>query len=288
MRDASLQAVEDGPTGAVAPVVVFEHVALAFDDTVVLSDVSFTLERGHTKIILGASGSGKSTALKIITGLLKPDAGAVWVNGRRINELGERELMDVREDLGLIFQEGALFDSLTVRENVGYKLYEETALPIEQIDRRVEEVLGFIGLSAHVDKLPSELSGGQRRRVAIARAMAFKPRILLYDEATTGLDPITAITVNDEIVKLRDLEGVASIVVTHQLRDAFYVATHMATRRADGVVAIGPATEEKAREAEFIMLRNGRAVALVMGAGIFAFAMFSQALITGAPLGLPG
>jgi len=144
-----------------------------------------------------------------------------------------------------------------VRENVGYKLYEETDMPLDEVDRRVEEVLGFIGLAEHVDKMPSALSGGQRRRVAIARAMASKPRILLYDEATTGLDPITAITVDDEIVKLRDLEEVSSIVVTHQLRDAFYVATHMAVRDAGGAVRIVDATREKEREAEFIMLRDG-------------------------------
>ena len=165
--------------------------------------------------------------------------------------------MSVRADLGMIFQEGALFDSLTVRENVGYKLYEETRMPLEDVDRRVKEVLGFIGLSEHIEKMPSELSGGQRRRVAIARAMAFKPRILLYDEATTGLDPITATTVDDEIIKLRDLEGVSSIVVTHQLRDAFYVAQHMAIRDSGGEVKIVPATPEKEREAEFIMLRDG-------------------------------
>ena len=157
----------------------------------------------------------------------------------------------------MIFQEGALFDSLTVRENVGYKLYEETDMPLDQVEQRVREVLGFIGLAEHIDKMPSALSGGQRRRVAIARAMAFKPAILLYDEATTGLDPITATTVDDEIIKLRDLEGVSSIVVTHQLRDAFYVATHMAVRDADGTVRIVPATPEKERECEFLMLRDG-------------------------------
>jgi phospholipid/cholesterol/gamma-HCH transport system ATP-binding protein len=232
-------------------------VQLAFDDKVVLKDVSFTLINSHTKIILGASGSGKSTALKIITGLLRADSGVVWVNGQRVDELSEAEMMSVRADLGMIFQEGALFDSLTVRENVGYKLYEETAMPLAEVDERVKEVLGFIGLGEHIEKMPSELSGGQRRRVAIARAMAFKPRILLYDEATTGLDPITATTVDDEIIKLRDLEGVSSIVVTHQLRDAFYVAQNMAVRGDDGKVAIVPATPEKAREAEFIMLRDG-------------------------------
>jgi phospholipid/cholesterol/gamma-HCH transport system ATP-binding protein len=240
-----------------APVVLFDRVQLAFDEKVVLQDVSFTLAKGHTKIILGASGSGKSTILKIIVGLLRSDAGVVWVNGGRVDQLSEHELMSVRSDLGMIFQEGALFDSLTVRENVGYKLYEETNLPLEQIDQRVEEVLGFMGLSEHIDKMPSDLSGGQRRRVAIARAMAFKPRILLYDEATTGLDPITATTVDDEIIKLRDLEGVSSIVVTHQLRDAFYIAEHMAVHGHDGSVQIVTATPEKADEAEFIMLKDG-------------------------------
>jgi phospholipid/cholesterol/gamma-HCH transport system ATP-binding protein len=240
-----------------APVVLFDRVQLAFDEKVVLQDVSFTLAKGHTKIILGASGSGKSTILKIIVGLLRSDAGVVWVNGGRVDQLSEHELMSVRADLGMIFQEGALFDSLTVRENVGYKLYEETNLPLEEVDRRVEEVLGFMALSEHIDKMPSDLSGGQRRRVAIARAMAFKPRILLYDEATTGLDPITATTVDDEIIKLRDLEGVSSIVVTHQLRDAFYIAEHMAVRGPNGHVQILPATPQKADEAEFIMLRDG-------------------------------
>ena len=240
-----------------APVIVFDQVQLAFDEQVVLKNISFTLLGGHTKIILGASGSGKSTILKIVTGLLHADAGIVWVNGERVDLLNEHEMMAVRADLGMIFQEGALFDSLTVRENVGYKLYEESDMPIEDAHRRVEEVLGFIGLGEYIDRMPSELSGGQRRRVAIARAMAFKPRILLYDEATTGLDPITATTVDEEIVKLRDLERVSSLVVTHQLRDAFYIATHMAVRGGDGRVKVVPATRKKEREAEFIMLRDG-------------------------------
>jgi phospholipid/cholesterol/gamma-HCH transport system ATP-binding protein len=253
----SYPSVEEILDEAGAPVVVFDHVRLAFDEKVVLSNISFTLLKGHTKIILGASGSGKSTILKIITGLLRADSGVVWVNGARVDQLDERELMKVRADLGMIFQEGALFDSLTVRENVGYKLFEESDMPLDEANKRVEEVLGFIGLAEHIDKMPSELSGGQRRRVAIARAMAFKPRILLYDEATTGLDPITATTVDEEIIKLRDLEHVSSIVVTHQLRDAFYTATHMAVRDDEGKVRIVPATPEKEREAEFIMIRDG-------------------------------
>ena len=165
--------------------------------------------------------------------------------------------MKVRADLGMVFQEGALFDSLTVAENVGYKLYEESHMPRDQVRRRVEEVLGFIGLHDYIDRMPSELSGGQRRRVAIARALASKPQILLYDEATTGLDPITATTVDDEIIKLRDIENVSSILVTHQLRDAFYVATRTAVRERNGQIRIVPAEREKEREAEFLVLRDG-------------------------------
>ena len=242
--------------GAESPVIVIDKVSLAFDDNVVLKEVSFTLERGHTKVILGASGSGKSTILKIILGLLKPDGGKVFVNGERIDTMSEPELMRVRADLGMVFQEGALFDSLTVAENVGFKLYEESSMNPDEIRRRVEEVLGFIGLSDFIDRMPSELSGGQRRRVAIARAMAAKPGILLYDEATTGLDPITAITVDEEMVKLRDLENVSSIIVTHQLRDAFFVATREAVRHADGYDIVS-ADAAKCDEAEFIMLKEG-------------------------------
>ena len=238
------------------PVVVIERVSLAFDDKVVLKDVSFELLPGHTKLILGASGSGKSTILKLILGFLKPDSGAIWVNGHRVDTMTEGDLMAVRAGIGMVFQESALFDSITVGENVGYKLYEEIRMPFEQATARVEQVLGFIGLHEYLDRMPSELSGGQRRRVAIARAMAAKPGLILYDEATTGLDPITAMTVDEEMVKLRDLEGVSSIIVTHQLRDAFFVATHEAVR--DGSrVRITPADPVKSEEAEFVMLREG-------------------------------
>jgi phospholipid/cholesterol/gamma-HCH transport system ATP-binding protein len=243
--------------GPGSPIVVFDKVNLAFDEKVILRDVSFTLLTGHTKIFLGASGAGKSTILKLIVGLLKPDSGVIWVNGERVDEMTEVQMMGVRADLGMVFQEGALFDSLTVAENVGYKLYEETDMPLDQVRARVQEVLGFIGLGEFIDRKPSELSGGQRRRVAIARAMAAKPRILLYDEPTTGLDPITADTVDDEIIKLRDLENVSSIVVTHQLRDAYRIATHEAMRDGEQV-RIASADEEKCEEAEFIMLKDGR------------------------------
>ncbi len=165
-------------------------------------------------------------------------------------------MMAVRQNLGMVFQEGALFDSLTVRENVGYKLYEETRSPLDEVHARVEEVLGFVGLAEHIDKAPSALSGGQRRRVAIARAMTAKPPILLYDEPTTGLDPITSVTIDAEIVKLRDLEGVSTIMVTHQLRDAFYVAEHTAVRE-NGEVKLIAADPAKIAETEFIMLRDG-------------------------------
>jgi phospholipid/cholesterol/gamma-HCH transport system ATP-binding protein len=203
----SRTAVLDRPSGGDEAVIVFEHVSLAFDDTVVLRDVSFRLGKGHTKIILGASGAGKSISLKLILGLLKPDNGRVYVNGQLVNDYTEEQMMKVRADIGMVFQEGALFDSLTVAENVGYKLYEETNQPLDVIRKRVEEVLGFVRLSQFIDRRPSELSGGQRRRVAIARAMAVKPGILLYDEPTTGLDPITSTTIDEEIVKLRDFEG---------------------------------------------------------------------------------
>ena len=243
--------------GPGSPIVVFDKVNLAFDEKVILREVSFTLLTGHTKIFLGASGAGKSTILKLIVGLLKPDSGVIWVNGERVDQMSELQMMTVRADLGMVFQEGALFDSLTVAENVGYKLYEETKMPLEEVRARVEEVLGFIGLAEFIDRMPSELSGGQRRRVAIARAMAAKPRILLYDEPTTGLDPITSDTVDDEIMKLRDLENVSSIVVTHQLRDAFRIATNQAVRDGQDVQIV-TADAEKCEEAEFIMLKDGR------------------------------
>jgi phospholipid/cholesterol/gamma-HCH transport system ATP-binding protein len=245
--------------GPGSPIVVFDNVCLAFDEKVILRNVSFTLIKGHTKIILGASGAGKSTILKLIVGLLRPDAGVIWVNGERVDEMSEEQLMRVRADLGMVFQEGALFDSLTVRENVGYKLFEESNQPLEDVNRRVEEVLGFVGLGEHIDKPPSALSGGQRRRVAIARAMCAKPKILLYDEPTTGLDPITSVTIDAEIIKLRDLEGVSSILVTHQLRDAFYVAENEAVRNGEPKQPIEfiPATPQKQAQCEFIMLRDG-------------------------------
>ena len=256
IQQASRSPLLDEAMGPGGPIIVFDKVSLAFDDKDILRNVSFTLKTGHTKVFLGASGAGKSTILRLILGLLKPDSGYIFVNGERVDNMTEDDLMKVRADLGMVFQEGALFDSLTVRENVGYKLFEESDMPLDEVNRRVEEVLGFVRLGEFIDRMPSELSGGQRRRVAIARAMTAKPRILLYDEPTTGLDPITSLTIDEEIIKLRDLEGVSSIVVTHQLRDAFFIAEHMATRNG-GDVRFDKSPPKKADEAEFIMLKDG-------------------------------
>lgn len=237
--------------------VVFDHVSFAFDDHVVLRDISFSIPKGRLRILLGASGAGKSVVLKLVLGLLRPDSGTIVVNGQRVDTMKEIDLLKLRADIGMLFQENALFDSLTVAENVGYRLDEETDMPDAQVRSRVEEVLGFMGLIDHIDKMPSELSGGQRRRVAIARAIAANPSLLLFDDPTTGLDPITATSVDDEIVKLRDVGGVTSVIVTHQIRDAFYVATHEAVK-ANGGLRIVKADETRARRAAFMVLHEGR------------------------------
>jgi phospholipid/cholesterol/gamma-HCH transport system ATP-binding protein len=237
--------------GALAPpqiegpqAVVFDAVSFAFDDHVVLRDVSFSVPRGSMAMVLGASGAGKSILLKLILGLLRPDAGSVQVNGQQIERMAERDLLRLRGDIGMMFQENALFDSLTVAENVGYRLYEETDMPTAEVHTRVAEVLEFVGLGPYLERMPTELSGGQRRRVAMA-----------LDDPTMGLDPVIAAAVDDEIIKLRDLEHVTSILVTHQIRDAFYVATHEAVRTDGGQVQIVEAGAERAR---FLVLHEGR------------------------------
>lgn len=245
------------PEQATAAAVVFDQVSFAFDDNVVLRDVSFTVPKGSMRIILGASGAGKSVVLKLVLGLLRPGSGRIFVDGHQIDRMTEADLIRVRADIGMLFQENALFDSLTVAENVGYRLYEETDMRDDEVRRRIEEVLGFIGLGEYVDRMPAELSGGQRRRVAIARAMAAKPNLLLFDDPTTGLDPVIATTVDDEIIKLRDLENVTCIVVTHQIRDAYYVATHQAVRQ-DGEVRIVLAPDAAAQWTRFMVLHEGR------------------------------
>jgi len=239
--------------------VEFEHVSLAFDEHVVLDDLSFTVPLGSMRILLGASGAGKTLILKLILGLLRPDAGSIRVHGHSVNELDEVELLKMRSDIGMVFQENALFDSLTVAENVGYRLYEETKMPMEQVRARVEEVLAFLGLGDFIDRMPTSLSGGQRRRVGIGRAMASKPSLMLFDDSTTGLDPVISSSVDDEIVKLRDLEEVTALVVSQQIRDAFYIATHK-TVRDNGNVRVVKTPEAEPSRAEFMVLHEGRII----------------------------
>jgi phospholipid/cholesterol/gamma-HCH transport system ATP-binding protein len=242
---------------AAPPSIVVDHVSFAFDDHVVLRDVSFTVPRGSMRFLLGASGSGKSVLLKLLLGLLRPDAGTIAVNGQRIDHLPEADLLRIRADIGMVFQENALFDSLTVAENVGFRLYEATDLSLEDVRARVDETLGFVGLRDFIDRMPSELSGGQRRRVGMARAMASRPGLLFFDDPTTGLDPIIAASVDDEVVKLRDLHHVTCIVATHQIRDAFYIATHRAAGEGDDVRIVS-ATDPNATHAQFMVLHDGR------------------------------
>jgi phospholipid/cholesterol/gamma-HCH transport system ATP-binding protein len=236
----------------------FRDVHLAFDRPV-LDGVHFDLATGATKVVLGGSGSGKTTILRLILGLLKPDAGSITVNGVEVTELDEDELREIRMNVGMVFQEGALFDSMTVGENVGYRLRED-GLPPQEIAERVHELLGFVGLSTLAERNPSELSGGQRRRVALARALAARPKIMLYDEATTGLDPITAKTITDLIVKVRDVDGVSSILVTHQLRDAFNVARTFVKRRGEDFVYEQIDDLQRVTGTDFLMLKEGKVV----------------------------
>jgi phospholipid/cholesterol/gamma-HCH transport system ATP-binding protein len=242
---------------SVAPAVVLDKVQFSFGDQVVLDDVSLSIPTGSMTMLLGASGAGKSVLLKLILGLIPPDSGTILVHGQRVDQMNELDLLRLRGEIGMLFQESALFDSLTVAENVGYRLYEETDMPTADVARRVTEVLGFVGLGEHAERMPSALSGGQRRRVAIARAMAAKPELVLLDDPTTGLDPITAASIDDEIVKLRDLEHVTSIVVTHQIRDAIYIADHEAVMNG-GEVEIRTAAATGPPRATFMVLHEGR------------------------------
>jgi phospholipid/cholesterol/gamma-HCH transport system ATP-binding protein len=236
--------------------VAFDHVSFAFDEIAVLRDVSFVVPKGSMRLLLGPSGAGKSVILKLILGLLKPDSGRIFVNGQRIDDMTESHLLRARADMGMSFQENALFDSLTVEENVGYRLHEESDMPEDQARERVEEVLALVGLTEYADRMPSELSGGQRRRVGVARAMASNPALLLLDDPVTGLDPIIAASVDDAIVTLRDTKHVTSILATHQIRDAFYVATHQAVRRGDAFDIVD-AGDDRAAQTEFMVLNDG-------------------------------
>jgi phospholipid/cholesterol/gamma-HCH transport system ATP-binding protein len=239
------------------PVISFRNVHLSYDRPI-LSGVSFDVGPGTTKIVLGGSGSGKTTILRIALGLLKADSGTVVVDGTDVSGLGEEEMRDTRLKIGMVFQEGALFDSLTVGHNVGYRLIEDGQLEEGEIEERVREMLGFVGLSAHYDKMPSDLSGGQKRRVAFARALVARPQIMFYDEPTTGLDPITCTTITDLICKVRDLDGVSSILVTHQLRDAYNVARTFMVKDGDEYVTSVVDDISTLEGTEFMMLREGQ------------------------------
>jgi phospholipid/cholesterol/gamma-HCH transport system ATP-binding protein len=207
------------------PVVTFENVSIWFDGPPVLDNVSFQVAPDETRILLGPAGVGKSVLLKLANGLLRPDSGRIYLFGQEITHMPEEELLPLRIRTGMVFQEGALFDSLTVRDNVGYQLMERH-LPVDEIDNRVREALRFVELEHTYDMLPASLSGGMRRRVAIARAIIDQPEMLLYDSPTGGLDPVTSTTIDELIIKERDVYGTPALLVTHRLQDAFTMATH--------------------------------------------------------------
>jgi phospholipid/cholesterol/gamma-HCH transport system ATP-binding protein len=215
----------DDAVDTVHKTIIFDDVKLAFEDLVVLDGVSFELKRGETKIVLGVAGSGKSTILKLCLGLLKPDSGHIYVLGHDVTQMSERDLFDLRGHLGIVFQESALFDSLTVRDNVAFRMMEEH-LPEDEIERRVREALRFVELEDAIDKFPAELSGGMRRRVGIARAIITHPEVLLYDSPTGGLDPITSTTIIELIMKQRDVSKTSALLVSHRLQDGFVLASH--------------------------------------------------------------
>lgn len=237
------------------------RVVKAFEDNVVLKGIDLKVERGETKIVMGASGSGKSTILKLILGLEKADSGQILIDGQDITRMSERELIEVRKKIGMVFQEGALFDSLTVRENVGFRLYDNPRYREAEIDEVVRRLLGFVGLEEAIDMMPAELSGGMKRRVGIARALVGNPRILLYDEPTAGLDPITARTILELMIKLRDLEGVTSLLVTHDLKAARIIANEYATVTGDGQVRIARSDGRLCLlNIRFVMLHEGEII----------------------------
>lgn len=217
------------------PAIEFRDVDLAFDDQVILDKVSFTVGCGETKVVLGGSGTGKSTIINLILGLLKPDSGQVLIDGEDIVPLDEQELIPMRKDMGMIFQEGALFDSLSVFDNVAYRLHED-GIYGEEVEHEVRRMLRFVNLEDAIDKMPAELSGGMRRRVGIARALVGNPSIVLFDEPTAGLDPPTARTICELAIKLRDLEDVSSIFVTHEMNNLEYLSSEYATLDLEGNV----------------------------------------------------
>ena len=214
------------------PVISFEGVSLSSAGRTVLDDISFTVKGGETRILLGPAGVGKSVTLKLANGLIRPDDGTIKVFGQDLGHMRERDMFALRDNIGMVFQEGALFDSMTVRGNVAYRLVEDR-VPEDEIDRRVREVLTFVELEHTIDKFPSQLSGGMRRRVAIARAIITEPDLILYDSPTGGLDPITSTTIIELVIKQRDVQGSSSLLVSHRLQDAFTLATHRFNRETN-------------------------------------------------------
>jgi phospholipid/cholesterol/gamma-HCH transport system ATP-binding protein len=239
--------------------IAFEDVVIAFEGKPILNGISFRLAKGETKAIFGVAGSGKSTILKLALGLLRPDAGHIYVLGEDITQMREEELFELRRKIGMVFQESALFDSMTVRENVAFRMLEEGNVSEEEVDRPVREALSFVELENTVDKFPSELSGGMRRRVAIARAIITHPDVLLYDSPTGGLDPVTSTTIIELIVKQRDVYRTSSLMVTHRLQDAFMMASHYFDRKTNRMQPLPPGTRGEVPMG-FLLLRDGKII----------------------------
>jgi phospholipid/cholesterol/gamma-HCH transport system ATP-binding protein len=239
-------------------VITFENVEIAFDNPV-LEGISFQLPRGETKVLVGAAGTGKTLILKLVLGLIRPDAGDITVLGEEVTRMHEENLFELRRKIGMVFQESALFDSLTVEENVAYRLIEETGQITDEIHSRVLEALRFVELERTANVFPSELSGGMRRRVAIARAIITQPEILLYDSPTGGLDPVTSNTIIELVVKQRDVYQTSSLLVTHRLQDAFTMASHYFDREQNKML---PATDGNVRDlhTKFLILRDGKII----------------------------
>lgn len=242
----------------VKPVIEFRDVHLAFDDKVILDGINFAVRRGEVKCILGRSGGGKSTIIRLILGLLKPDSGQILIDGEDITHFTEEEMMPVRQKIGMVFQEGALFDSLSVYENVAYRLREQR-VDEEEIEHEVRRMLRFVDLEDAIAKMPIELSGGMRRRVGIARALIGDPSIVLYDEPTAGLDPPTARTICELAIKLRDLQDVSSIFVTHEMNNITYLSSEYAVVTDGGNVVFEKEGERLCLiNTEVVMLRDGK------------------------------
>jgi len=252
---------ENPAAAAVSPsgyAIEFDKVAIAFDENVVLDGISFQLPHGETKALFGVAGSGKSILLKLALGLLRPDSGRIFVLGEEVTRMSEQELFELRRRVGIVFQESALFDSLKVYENVGFRPMEER-ISAEEVERRVREVLRFVELERTYDMFPSELSGGMRRRVAIARAIISEPEVLLYDSPTGGLDPVTSNTIVELIVKQRDVYKTSALLVTHRLQDAFTMATHQFDKATNQMVVL-PKGQRCDVPMSFLILREGKVI----------------------------